>query len=117
MANPHQFGRVIYIEPNNDIDGTGKGTNFTHNPEDYSILVDLQVDVVDRFAYNGSGSKEAIEYTLEWDAKGTKTSMFKGTNGMLTTRAMDTTFNDIINDYNQEAIGINSIEIRYNSIK
>ena len=115
MANPHQFGRVIYIEPNNDIDGTGKGTNFTHNPEDYSILVDLQVDVVDRFAYNGSGSKEAIEYTLEWDAKGTKTSMFKGTNGMLTTRAMDTTFNDIINDYNQEAIGINSIEIRYNS--
>lgn len=114
-SNPHQFGRVVYVEPNNDINGTGKGTNFTHNPEDYSILVDLQVDVVDRFAYNGSGSKEAIEFTMEWDAKGTKTSMFKGTNGMLTTRAMDTTFSDIVNDYNQEAIGINSIEIHYNS--
>ena len=34
---------------------------------------------------------------------------------MLTTKAMDTSFNEIIDNYNQEAIGINSIEIRYNS--
>lgn len=112
---PVQFGRVVYIEPNNDINGTGKGTNFTFNPEDYSILVDLQVDVVDRFAINGSGTKDMIQYTLEWDAKGTKTSMFKGTNGMLTTRALNTSFSEIISNYNQEAIGINSIDIRYNS--
>jgi hypothetical protein len=113
--NVLSFGRVVYVEPNNNITGTGKGTNFTFEPEDYSILVDLQVDVVDRFAYNGSGGKEQLQYTLEWDAKGTKTSMFKGTNGLLTTRAMDTTFHDIKDNYNQEAIGINSIEIRYNS--
>lgn len=113
--NVLSFGRVVYVEPNNNITGTGKGTNFTFEPEDYSILVDLQVDVVDRFAYNGSGGKEQLQYTLEWDAKGTKTSMFKGTNGLLTTRAMDTTFHDINDNYNQEAIGINSIEIRYNS--
>lgn len=113
--NVLSFGRVVYVEPNNNINGTGKGTNFTFNPEDYSILVDLQVDVVDRFAYNGSGGKEQLQYTLEWDAKGTKTSMFKGTNGLLTTRAMDTTFHDIKDNYNQEAIGINSIDIRYNS--
>ena len=110
-----QFGRVLYVEPNNNVKGTGKGTNFTFNPEDYSILVDLQVDVVDRYAYYGSGTREEIQYTLEWDAKGTKTSMFKGTNGLLTTRAMDTSFDEIINNYNQEAIGINSIDIKYNS--
>lgn len=112
---PLQFGRVIYVEPNNNIVGTGKGTNFTFNPEDYSILVDLQVDVVDRYAYNGGNGKEAIQYTLEWDAKGTKTSLFKGTNGMLTTKALDTSFDDISKNLNQEAIGINSIDIRYNS--
>lgn len=114
-GNVLDFGRVIYVEPNNDINGTGKGTNFTFNPEDYSILVDLQVDVVDRYAYNGSSSNESIQYTLEWDAKGTKTSMFKGTNGMLTTRALNTSFEEVANNYNQEAIGINSIDIRYNS--
>ena len=113
--NTLQFGRVIYVEPNNDIEGTGRGTNFTFKPEDYSILVDLQVDVVDRYAYNGSSSNESIQYTLEWDAKGTKTSMFKGTNGMLTTKALNTSFDEIANNYNQEAIGINSIDIRYNS--
>ena len=112
---PLQFGRVVYVEPNNNIVGTGQGTNFTFNPEDYSILVDLQVDVVDRFAYNGSGTKEEIQYTLEWDAKGTKTSMFKGTNGLLTTKALNTSFTDITENLNQEAIGINSIDIRYNS--
>ena len=113
--NTQEFGRVIYVEPNNNINGTGPGTNFTFEPENYSILVDLQVDVVDRFAYNGSGTKEVIQYTLEWDAKGTKTSMFKGTNGMLTTKALDTTFHEVKENYNQEAIGINSIDIRYNS--
>ena len=113
--DPVEFGRVVYVEPNNNINGSGKGTNFTFNPEDYSILVDLQVDVVDRYASNGSGNKEMIQYTLEWDAKGTKTSLFKGTNGMLTTRALNTTFEEIVSNYNQEAIGINSIDIRYNS--
>ena len=112
---PLQFGRVIYVEPNNNIVGGSKNTNFTFKPEDYSILVDLQVDVVDRYAYNGSGSDEIIQYTLEWDAKGTKTSLFKGTNGMLTTKALNTSFDDITRNLNQEAIGINSIDIRYNS--
>lgn len=115
VGNTLQFGRVIYVEPNNNIEGTGRGTNFTFKPEDYSILVDLQVDVVDRYAYNGSGTKSQIQYTLEWDAKGTKTSLFKGTNGMLSTRALDTSFDDMMNNVNQEAIGINSIEIKYNS--
>ena len=114
-TNTVEFGRVIYVEPNNNIEGTGRGTNFTFKPEDYSILVDLQVDVVDRYAYNGSGTKSQIQYTLEWDAKGTKTSLFKGTNGMLSTRALDTSFDDMMNNVNQEAIGINSIEIKYNS--
>lgn len=118
MPNPDdllQFGRVIYIEPNNNILGGNGGSNFTFKPEDYSILVDLQVDVVDRFAYNGSGSGDIIQYTVEWDAKGTKTSLFKGTNGFLTTKSLDTSFDDIKNNLNQEAIGINSIEIQYNS--
>ena len=109
-----QFGRVIYVEPNNDINGTGKGTNFTFDPEDYSILVDLQVDVVDRFANVGTGGN-IIEYTLEWDAKGTRTTMFRGTNGFLSTNALNTTFADVSNNANEEAIGINSIDIKYNS--
>ena len=113
--NTVEFGRVIYVEPNNYINGTGKGTNFTFEPEDYSILVDLQVDVVDRYAYYGSGTKEEIQYTLQWDAKGTKTSMFRGTNGLLTTKVLDTSFEDVMNNVNQETIGINSIDIRYNS--
>ena len=113
--NTIEFGRVIYVEPNNYINGTGKGTNFTFEPEDYSILVDLQVDVVDRYAYYGSGTKEEIQYTLEWDAKGTKTSMFRGTNGLLTTKVLDTSFEDVMNNVNQETIGINSIDIKYNS--
>lgn len=113
--NTVEFGRVVYIEPNNNINGTGRGTNFTFEPEDYSILVDLQVDVVDRFAFNNGNGKEQIQFTLEWDAKGNKTSLFKGTNGLLTTKAMDTSFLDIKDNLNQEAIGINSIDIRYNS--
>ena len=114
-SNILDFGRVMYVEPNNNIVGGGNGTNFTFNPEDYSILVDLQVDVVDRYAYNGNGGNEVIQYTLEWNAKGTKTSLFKGTNGLLTTKALDTSFDDISRNLNQEAIGINSIDIRYNS--
>ena len=113
--NTVEFGRVVYIEPNNNINNTGKGTNFTFEPEDYSILVDLQVDVVDRFAFNSGNGKEQMQFTLEWDVKGNKTSLFRGTNGMLTTKAMDTSFLDIKNNLNQETIGINSIDIRYNS--
>lgn len=114
--DPLKFGRVIYFDPNNNIEGTGRGTNFTFKPEDYSIFVDLQVDVVDRNAYNGTGSDDkGVSWTVEWDAKGTHASLFKGTNGFLTTRAMDTSFIDVATQYNKEAIGINSIEIRYNS--
>ena len=113
--NTVEFGRVVYVEPNNNINGTGRGTNFTFDPEDYSILVDLQVDVVDRFGYDNPDGNSQIQYTMEWDAKGSSTSLFKGTNGFLSTNALDTSFHDIKDNINQEAIGINSIEIRYNS--
>ena len=36
VDNTLQFGRVIYVEPNNNIEGTGRGTNFTFKPEDYN---------------------------------------------------------------------------------
>ena len=114
-SNVVDFGRIVYIEPNNILkDGLGR-YNFTHNPEDYSIFVDLQVDVVDRFAGDGMAGDNVISYTVEWDAKGTKTTLFRGTNGFLTTKALETTFDDLISENNAEAIGINSIDIRYNS--
>ena len=64
--NTVEFGRVVYIEPNNNINNTGKGTNFTFEPEDYSILVDLQVDVVDRFAFNSGNGKEQMQFMCIW---------------------------------------------------
>ena len=114
-GNTVEFGRVVYVEPNNNINGTGRGTNFTFDPEDYSILVDLQVEVVDRFGYDNPDANTQIQYTMEWDAKGSRTSLFRGTNGFLSTNVLDTTFHDVKDNINQEAIGINSIEIRYNS--
>ena len=110
-----EFGRVVYVEPNNNINGTGRGTNFTFDPEDYSIFVDLQVSVVDRFATTVGGKGESIEYNVHWDTKSTRASVFRGTNGFLTTVALNNSHEDILEEYNNESIGINSIDIKYNS--
>ena len=126
-VNNHTFsaGRVRYIEPNNipvnSIDGPGVN-KMVHNPEDYSIFVDLEVRTYDRFykeetrqniTYNGSETKLHEQTTMGGIMSGSRIT----TNGyrFLTTNSLNTSFDDIQKGNNTEGLCIESIDISYNA--
>ena len=108
------FGRIKYIEPNDFIENSE--FNYTHPYEDYSISVDLLVDVPNRvynIPINGSDTIGVTE-TNKTDT----ITFFGGTDGYMTDIPGTLIYQDILNKNSKginESLGITNIHITYNS--
>lgn len=116
-----QNGRLIYIEPNDIVKDTLKlydtsHKNFTWNPEDLNIYVDLQVVCPNR---NDCGEEQKISengtYNNEYISlmEGTKI----GNGNFLTTDFTNISYSEIKNNNvsSKEALGITSIDITFDA--
>ena len=116
-----QNGRLIYIEPNDIVKDTLKlydtsHKNFTWNPEDLNIYVDLQVICPSR---NDCGEEQKISengtYNNEYISlmEGTKI----GNGNFLTTDFTNISYSEIKNNNvsSKEALGITSIDITFDA--
>jgi hypothetical protein len=131
-----QTGKIVYVEPNNFISermnekfGSTNIENIPPDHEDYSIYVDLQVEVVSRNACgqnitnpgrDGEVNEGTIIKKLSWTPRDNKISFMGGTKlagettNMFTTDYLNTSFNDISGGTaNNEALGISSINIDF----
>ena len=108
------FGRIKYIEPNDFIENSE--FSYTHPYEDYSISVDLLVDVPNRvynIPINGSDTIGVTE-TNKTDT----ITFFGGTDGYMTDIPGTLIYQDILNKDSKglnESLGITNIHITYNS--
>lgn len=107
------FGRIRYVEPNDILKNkNGGNSNIPHPYEDYSISVDLIVDIPSRYgiANNKYASVEVTDYHSG------SVSFFNGYNNYLTDNVTSTTYKDILNNKDtKESLGITNIHITYNS--
>ena len=103
-----QSGRLLWVEPNkmDEVSDTG-----TFDYEDYSICVDLEVRIPKRSACGDE--TDVITFHTNHETVKDRISFFTGTDGYLTTSFTDITAADPTS--NKETLGINSIDITYNS--
>jgi hypothetical protein len=115
-----QEGRLVYIEPNDIVKDHIKLSNvdhknFTWNPEDLNLYVDLQVVLPNR---NDCGDEPEVK---NGTYKNTYISLMEGTkignNGALTTDYTNISYNEIDrnNVSSKEALGITSIDITFDA--
>ena len=90
---------VHYYEPN----------NLEHNPEDLNVGVYFEVDVQKR------GSLDSGTYKGEASFGFKPVNVFGGEDNLITTSYSDITMLELSNGGNTESIGIESINIKYNS--
>ncbi len=100
-----EVGRILYYEPN-------KKNGEVFNPEDYSIFVDLVVETTNRLTRKKSKAEANFDG---------KTLIFKGNHitstsrNYLSTNVLNNTFQDIREGNNKECLGIEYIDIAFNS--
>lgn len=105
-------GRIRYVDPN---DFVSNSFNTIHPHEDYSIYVDLVVNVPNRY---GSAQNNNGDEIILGSYNAGKTSFFGGTNGFMTDKPSSITYSDIMNGESEgvnESLGITNIHISYNS--
>lgn len=102
-------GRVLWVEPN-DLDLLMD--NGVPAYEDYSICVDLEVEIPKRSAC-GNFAGEKMTFHINSATSKDKISFFTGTDGFLSTSFTD--ISSIDPKSNKETLGISSINIIYNS--
>lgn len=137
MANAKKFGahdKVLYVEPNYNMKTANnenvKSPYFIHDYEDYSIYVDLMVEVYDRKVVTGVDASDTKTIICSWRAgDGTDVSFMSGHKmnldgkdgkfSILTTDCMDTYYGDVVKNSatgsNAQTFGIESINISYNN--
>lgn len=115
MPKAQEIGKFIYIEPNNL--NTDKPSNAIPQPyEDYSMAVDLQVEIPSRDSCGDPSFKKILYFSSD---NGT-ISFFGGSGGgdgkqgYLTTNYTDVSATNV-GKGNKECLGINSINITYDS--
>ena len=115
-----KYGKISYIEPNDileeEIYGENKPSfNITYPYENYSISVDLIVCRQKRFGSVVDNDNNEYKSTSNKDET---ISFFNGKNDYLNDRPGTLIYRDIMNsdiDGSRESLGINSINITYNS--
>lgn len=126
--------KVFYIEPNYNLktkeNENVKSPYFIHDYEDYSIYVDLMVEVYDRKVVTGVDASDTKTIICSWRAgDGTDVSFMSGHKmnldgkdgkfSILTTDCMDTYYGDVVKNSatgsNAQTFGIESINISYNN--
>lgn len=116
-----KYGKFIYVEPNDIL--TEKvgfepySRNLTHPYEDYSMSVDLIVNKSNRFGVTINNNETHIGVGVN-SSKNESISFLSGTDGFLTDNPGSIIYRDIMNkdiDGCKESLGINSINITYNS--
>lgn len=118
--NIASYGKIRYIDPNNIVEDSMynkvKGSyNIPHKPEDYSIAVDLIVNIPKRV---GTATTLNQTHTFSLTTNEGKISFLGGTNGFMTDTPGSHTYIDILKkDINgtHENLGITNIQISYNS--
>ena len=115
MPKAKEIGKFIYIEPNNL--NTDKPSNAIPQPyEDYSMAVDLQVEIPSRDSCGDPNFKKILYFSSD---NGT-ISFFGGSGGgdgkqgYLTTNYTDVSASNVGRG-NKECLGISSINITYDS--
>ena len=115
-----KYGKIRYIEPNDILEEHLYGDNdtsfnLTHPYENYSISVDLIVNRYKRFGSAVDGNNN--EYRLD-SIDSESISFLSGKDGYLSDGPGTLIYRDIMNsdiDGSRESLGINSINITYNS--
>ena len=125
-SSVYREGRVCYVDPNKIVQanqyGDGSLTenyNIPFDLEDYSIAVDLLVEVPSRMSCFNGHHTHKIEFTTHGDPL----SFFGGSDiggkvGLLTDAPAGVTYNDIVQkdfEGSKESLGITNINISYNS--
>lgn len=91
--------QVHYFEPN----------NLEHNPEDLNVGVYFEVDVQKRGSFDSRTYKGEASFGFK------PVNVFGGEDNLITTSYSDITMLELSNGGNTESIGIESINIKYNS--
>lgn len=91
--------QVHYYEPN----------NLEHNPEDLNVGVYFEVDVQKRGSFDSGTYKGEASFGFK------PVNVFGGEDNLITTSYSDITMLELSNGGNTESIGIESINIKYNS--
>lgn len=114
-----KYGNFYYVEPNDFLEeklyGNKKDNfNITYPYEDYCISVDLIVNKPNRFGQINSNEEN---YKLGYDSRpsGEKISFLSGVDDFLTDSPGTVIYHDILNKNSKECLGINSIDITFNS--
>ena len=115
MPKAEEIGKFIYIEPNN-LYVNNPSNAITQPYEDYSMAVDIQVEIPSRDSCGDPNSKRILYFSSD---NGT-ISFFGGSGGgdgkqgYLTTNFTDVSATNV-GKGNKECLGINSINITYDS--
>lgn len=107
-----RIGDFLYIEPNDILESAN---NVTHNYEDYSMNVELEVKIPNRGVWVNNSAQTG---RVTANKKSTKESIsfFSGNNDYLTSTPGSIIYKDILNSkQDRESLGITSIHISYNS--
>lgn len=120
------FGRVRYVEPtspqnvNGNMDG-GVDDSIAFPYEDYSMAVDLSIEIADRFSCGNTCDTNSIKTYLFSSENGSlsfvggsKVDGHYNNERVLTTNYTDVSMTNPV-DNTQECLGIESINITYNS--
>ena len=119
-SNITSYGKIRYIEPNrilqDKIYPEDNGSyNIPHNQEDYSIAVDILVEVPKRCGY---AETKGGTYRFSLKEKSEQISFLGGSKRLLTDTPGSITYYDVVNqdfEGTQESLGITNIHITYNS--
>ena len=115
MSKAKEIGKFIYIEPN-DLYGDKPSNAIPQPYEDYSMAVDLQVEIPSRDSCGDPNFKKTLYFSSD---NGT-ISFFGGSGGGDGKQGyLTTNFTDIspmnVGKGNRETLGISSINITYDS--
>lgn len=115
MAKTKEFGRVVYIEPN-DLTMNKQSNSIVQPYEDYSLSVNLAVTIMDRYACGHSNKSHEIFFSSDNGTisffGGSGEAVGNGKQGYLTTNFTDISSNNVDRG-NKECLGIESINIIY----
>lgn len=125
-SSVYREGKVCYVDPNKisqarqfGDDSISENYNIPFDLEDYSIAVDLLVEIPSRMSCFNGQQTHKIEFTTHGDPL----SFFGGSDiggrvGMMTDTPAGVTYNDIVRkdfEGSKESLGITNINISYNS--
>lgn len=120
------IGRVLFFDPNNIGSIENKGADFNtlfggdsivNAPEDMSIFVDLEVEkkVRKNIANSESSKKVNISFTSTSSKERINNGAGNGGDKFLTSYFTDITYSDKDDEFKDEALSINSIDIEFSS--